>query len=223
MIKKVSTGNSKLDKLLGGGFPEGGMILLAGNPGSGKTILSARFVYQEGGVYVCFAENADTFTRSMKELGMDFKALVEDGRAAILDLSIGTEIDVQRCLNLIMEKITSLHAKRVVIDSVTAMSIGLRSELDKRHLFHLLYNLLHKAGCTTIVITDIRWGSTKIGESIEEFVADGIILMQTDFDSEGRLRRQLRVLKMRGVDHTKRTHEYTVTDRGVEIREWAGE
>jgi circadian clock protein KaiC len=223
VIEKVSTGNPKLDELLEGGFPKRSLILLAGGPGAGKTILSAKFIHHgalkgEPGVYVCFAEGSDTFIRSMRTFGMDFRTLVEENRVGVLDLSVGTEIDVQRCLDEILEKVTTLRAERLVIDSITAMSVGLRSELDKRHLIHLLYNLIHKCGCATVMITDMPWGSDRIGEGLEEFIADGIILMRSYFNADGSLQRQLRVLKMRGVNHTKRTHEYVITDNGIEIK-----
>jgi circadian clock protein KaiC len=223
MIEKVSTGNSKLDELLEGGFPKRSLILLAGGPGAGKTILSAKFIYEgaingEPGVYVCFAENKETFMRSMEAFGMDFRTLMEENRVAVMDLSVGTEIDIQRCLDQVLEKVTSMRAKRLVIDSITAMSVGLQSELDKRHLVHLLYNLIHKSGCTTVMITDMPWGSDRIGGGLEEFIADGIILMRSYFNGEGSLQRHLQVLKMRGVSHTKKTHEYVISSDGIEIR-----
>jgi len=224
MIEKVSTGNPKLDELLEGGFPKPSLILLAGAPGAGKTILAAKFIHEgaiegEAGVYACFTEDSDTFMRNMEAFGMDFRTLIEEGRVAVLDLSVGTEIDVQRGLDRILEKVTSLHAKRLVIDSVTAMSVGLRSKLDKRHLIHLLYNLIHKSGCATVIITEMPWSSDRIGGGMEEFIADGIVLMLSHFDSSGTLRRQLRILKMRGINHTKRTYEYVITRNGIEIRD----
>jgi len=56
MSERISTGNIELDGLLDGGFLRNSMILLAGNPGAGKTILSSNFIYQgalndEPGVY----------------------------------------------------------------------------------------------------------------------------------------------------------------------------
>jgi len=44
-IKRVPTGISGLDEVLGGGFPRGSLVILAGNPGTGKTIFSATFLY----------------------------------------------------------------------------------------------------------------------------------------------------------------------------------
>jgi len=61
------------------------------------------------------------------------------------------------------------------------------------------------------------WGTSRIGSSIEEFIADGIILMQSFYDGEGALRRRLRILKMRDTSHTLKTHEYKIGNNGIEI------
>ncbi len=45
MSERISTGNGHLDTLLDGGFLSNSIILLAGNPGAGKTILSSNFIY----------------------------------------------------------------------------------------------------------------------------------------------------------------------------------
>ncbi|HID90774.1 TPA: hypothetical protein EYP44_02310, partial [Candidatus Bathyarchaeota archaeon] len=42
----VSTGIPGLDKLLGGGIPRGYLLLVAGGPGVGKTILSVKYIYE---------------------------------------------------------------------------------------------------------------------------------------------------------------------------------
>ncbi|MEM2560414.1 MAG: ATPase domain-containing protein, partial [Candidatus Bathyarchaeia archaeon] len=38
---KIPTGINGLDEVTGGGLPKGGLIIIAGNPGTGKTLLSA--------------------------------------------------------------------------------------------------------------------------------------------------------------------------------------
>jgi circadian clock protein KaiC len=198
------------------------MILLTGGPGAGKTILSAKYIHEgathgEPGVYACFAETSRIFLTGLREFGMDFQALALEKNVSILDLSIGSEVDVQSALNKILDAVTSLHARRLVIDSITAMSIGLKGELEKRHLIHLLYKLVQTSGCTTIVITDMPYGTKRIGDSVEEFIADGIILMENHYNKEGVLKRRFRILKMRGTNHTLQTHEYTIDKKGIKI------
>ena len=220
MSERVSTGNVEFDRLIGGGFPRNSVILLAGSPGAGKTVLSAGFVYRgavdygEPGVYVCFAESRDKFIRDMKNFGMDFEPLIRKGKVAVLDLSLGTEVDVQSALSQILEAVTSLGAKRLVIDSITGVFAGVKSELEKRHILRLLYRLVQKTGCTTVVIADMPWGSGKIGSGIEEFIADGIILMESQFNN-GTLKRHIKVLKMRGTEHTLKAHKYSISREGI--------
>ena len=222
MSERMSTGNEQLDSLLDGGFLRNSMILLAGNPGAGKTILSSRFIYQgaledEPGVYACFAETRKRLIQDMKKFGIDFEPMIRRRMIEVLDLSIGSETEVQSALNQIFEAITTLRAKRLVVDSVAAMAMGLETEFEKRHLIRLLYRLILKTGCTTIAITDIPWNSVKIGESIEEFVADGIMLMQHNYEEASTLKRRLRITKMRGTNHSRKTHKYTISARGLKF------
>jgi len=222
MSERVSTGNMQLDTLLDGGILRNSMILLAGNPGAGKTILSSNFIYQgamidEPGVYACFAETRKRLIQDMDKFGIDFEPMIRRRKVEVLDLSIGSETEVQSALNQVFETITSLRAKRLVIDSISAMAMGLETEFEKRHLIRLLYRLILKTGCTTIAITDIPWNSTKIGESIEEFVADGIILMQHHYDEKENMKRQLRITKMRGTNHSRKTHIYTISAEGLDF------
>ncbi|MFQ6076996.1 MAG: RAD55 family ATPase [Candidatus Bathyarchaeia archaeon] len=223
MIPRVATGIRGFDELVENGFPSESVILLAGNPGAGKTTFAAQFVYEgatklgDRGIYVCFAETKRAFLRSMMNIGWDFERLEMEGRVAVLDLSTTKEPGIQSNLDIVLEKITTMRARRLVIDSFTAMSMAMKEPIDIRYLLHLLYKFLQRIGCTTIMISDTPWGSLKIGSGVEEFIADGIILMQTHFDEEGNLRRRLRILKLRSTNHSKRTHDYNITNEGVII------
>ena len=219
--ERVTTGNTELDAILDGGFLPSSMILVAGNPGAGKTILSSNYLYEgaskgEPGVYASFTETSGQLINDMAKFGVDFKPLIRRRLIDVLDLSVGSETDIQGALNLIFESITTLRAKRLVIDSVSAMTMGLESDFEKRHLIRLLYRLIIKTTCTTIAITDMPWNSRKVGDSIEEFVADGIILMEHGYEGEY-LKRKLRVTKMRGTNHSRRTHSYIIDSEGLKI------
>ena len=171
----------------------------------------------EPGVYACFAETRSRLIQDMSKFEIDFDSLIRRRKIEVLDLSIGSETDVQSALNQIFETINSLQATRLVIDSIAAMAMGLETDFEKRHLIRLLYRLILKTGCTTIAITDIPWNTNRIGESIEEFVADGIILMDHYYDDDDNLKRRLRITKMRGTNHSRKTHTYTINEKGLQI------
>ena len=219
---RIPTGIEGFDALIEDGFPVESIILVAGSPGAGKTTFAAQFLVQgtmmsEKGLYVCFAETKESLCRNLLRFGWDFQDLERKGRLSILDLSTTKEPGIQGNLNLILEKIMEMNAKRLVIDSFTAFSMALKEPTDVRFLIHLLYRFLQRAGCTTVMISDTPWGSQKIGSGVEEFVADGIVLLLTRFDEEGRLRRTCSILKMRCTNHSRLTHEYEITDSGIRI------
>jgi circadian clock protein KaiC len=197
--------------------------LIAGQPGAGKTTFSAEFLYTgatqygEKGVYMCFAETKKSLLRSMLRFGWDFERLELEKRCTILDLSTSKESGIQSNIDAMLREVTQLQAKRLVIDSFTAMSMALKEAIDIRYLIHLLYKFLQNTGCTTLMISDTPWGSNKIGSGIEEFIADGIISMNTRFDESGQLTRKMRILKMRNTNHSLMTHKYTITPQGVVV------
>jgi len=223
MIPRVATGIETFDELVEKGLPSESVIVVAGHPGAGKTTLAAQFIYEgvaqlgEKGIYVCFAETKRTFFRNMLRYGWDFERLESEDRCSILDLSTTKESGIQSNLDIILEEITGMNAKRLVIDSFTAMAMAMKDPINIRHLIHLLYKFLQRVGCTTIVITDTPWGSDMIGSGVEEFIADGIILMNTGFSDEGDLTRTLRILKMRSTNHSKKVHSYEISESGISI------
>jgi len=223
MLERVPTGIEEFDELIENGLPKEGVFLVAGSPGTGKTTFAAQFLYEgatrlaEKGVYVCLAETRDHLLRNFNKFGWDFEKLEREGRISILDLSTTKEPGIQSNLNLILDKIRDIGAKRLVIDSFTAFSMALTEPADVRFLIHLLYRFLQKIGCTTIMISDMPWGSQRIGLGVEEFIVDGIILMQTKFNENGDLIRMLNIIKMRSTNHSKKTHEYDITNKGIRI------
>jgi len=221
--RRTLIGVPGIDALMGGGVPKGSILLLSGCPGSGKTLFAAKFIYEgavslgERGVYVCLTEPRDVFVNTMKVYGWDFEDLIAKRDVELLDLSIETELDAQSALSKIVDAVSRLKAERVVLDSVTALGLGLKSELSRRHFLRLLYRVLRRFNCTSILIVEAPSDYEGFGSRMEEYIADGIIHLNSYYDSDGILRRKLRIFKMRGTKHGHGTYEYKITDKGVEI------
>src|SRR5690348_9396133 len=45
MTDRLSSGSDRLDAVFGGGLPRNGIVLIGGQPGTGKTILAQQFVF----------------------------------------------------------------------------------------------------------------------------------------------------------------------------------
>src|SRR5581483_4085072 len=69
-LRKAPTGISGLDEITQGGLPAGRPTLVAGGPGSGKTLLGMTFLvngatlFDEPGVLMTFEENAEELTQT---------------------------------------------------------------------------------------------------------------------------------------------------------------
>jgi len=214
--KKAPLGIVELDEILDGGFPARSLILLSGNAGSGKTILSTQFLYNgavkygEKGIYVSFAENRDDFYRNMLSLGMDLKSLERKGLFKFMDM---VTMRGEDALKIITEKIvkttSELKAKRLVIDPMSALLQGMNAAEVRTFLHTVLGKVTKSLGVTTMAIGEIPYGEGKTGWGVEEFVADGIIFL-THMGPAGSENRRLTIAKMRGTPLDRATFEYLI-------------
>lgn len=214
-LARLNTGISKLDEILQGGLPVGSIVLIAGGPGVGKTILAAQYVYlgatkmNEKGVYVTFCENADTFKRYMSTLNWDFAHLEETGKLKILDMVVVLGEGLEITLKHIIDEVRTFGATRLVIDSITALTLAMDKKIDARSSISILQRLLREMNCTTLMLTETPWGSHRLGSGVEEFIADGIILLETILEGT-EFRRRLAVPKMRGTDLDMRYYRFSI-------------
>jgi circadian clock protein KaiC len=211
-----------LDIVLGGGFPGNSLIILAGNPGSGKTVFSAQFLYRgavdfgENGVYVSFAESRETFFENMRDFGFDFEKLEKEGKFRYLDLLTVKEPAVPSILNMIIDEASRVKARRLVVDSYSALAQSFKEPVDVRIVVHtILGKVIRMMGCTTILIEEIPVGKSGIGFGIEEFVADGVIRLRTT-ELEGYRFRELELLKLRGTKLKEHKLDFTL-DGGFKV------
>jgi circadian clock protein KaiC len=212
--KKIPVGIVELDEILGGGFPARSLILLTGNAGSGKTILSMQFLYNgavkygEKGVYVSFAENRDDFYRNMLSLGMDMRNLESKRLFKFIDMvTMRGEDALKMIAEKIVETVSELKAKRLVIDSLSALLQAMGVAEARIFLHTVLGKVTKSLGVTTLVLGEIPYGESKTGLGMEEFVADGVILL-THMDKTSSANRRLTIAKMRGTPLDRTSFEY---------------
>ena len=214
--KIIPSGIKGVDEILGGGFKSGSLIVVAGNPGVGKTIFSASWLYHgaldfnEPGVYVSFAESRESFIENMRNFGYDFERLEAEGKFQFLDLFTVKGEGISDVFNWILDRIYSLKARRLVIDSFSAVAQAFKKPIDMRAFIHtILSKVLRKAGCTTLLILEVPYGEEKIGYGIEEFLADVVILLQRR-EYNGVMVRELSILKNRWSEITRPKYTFTL-------------
>jgi len=195
---KVPIGDPVLDSALGGGLPNNGVILVGGEPGTGKTTLAATFIYNgavryaERGLYVSFSEDKGRFYASMGNLGYNFSQLADRGVFEFIEVPSQTEEQIRGIPDDIYEALERLKPSRLVVDSFTWMAQSQGSGYAVRQLAQEGIKLLLTKGmnCTTMVIGERPMGESRLGP--EEFIADGVIVLKHSIP------RELEILKMRG-------------------------
>ena len=220
---RVPTGIKGFDILIEGGIPKGYSVLLGGNPGSGKTIFAAQYLYHglskfgEPGIYVSFAEDRGAFLKNMKRMGMDFEKYEQEGKFKYMDLVTVKEKGVDDVLERVFAEISALKAKRLVIDSFSALSQAFPEKIEIRVALHtVLGKITRKSGVTTLLISEIPLGSKLLGEGMEEFVADGVIVL-SQCAERGFLARKLQVIKMRGTKTLRIELRYDIGQDGLSV------
>lgn len=207
MIERVPSGVDGLDPLIEGGFPRGSLILLVGNPGTGKTIFASRFLcrgatrHGENGVHASFLEGKETYIANISRFcDQDHAKLDEEGRHRILEIVAMKEEGISATLESILGEIHALKAKRLVIDSFSAMAQAFKEPIDARIVLHtILSKMVRQAGCTTLLIVEAPTGREGFGLGVEEFVADGVIILRRG-EVEGRSVREIEIAKLRGTE-----------------------
>lgn len=220
ILERISTGTPGLDSLIEGGIPKGSTVLIAGNSGTGKTILCSQFVYDglttkgENGLYISFSESKAQFYANTETIGMDFAKFERQMKFTFLDLASLTKNGIQDALEEILANIRTTKAKRLVLDSFSAISLAFEDRSEARTTIQVLLGKITRAeGISTMVIIEVPYGREEIGSGIEESVVDGVMKLEHGEDNASPL--FLRVLKMRGTAINRERHVCTIGKNGM--------
>jgi circadian clock protein KaiC len=226
-VQKVSTVIEGFDDISHGGLPAGRTTLVSGTSGTGKTLLAIQFLYNgiqrfdEPGIFVTFEETAADIIKNAVSFGWDLQQLIDQDKLFILDASPDPEgqevvgnFDFSALIERIQYAIQKYKARRVSVDSVTALFQQYDSASVVRREILRLTSRLKLIGVTTVITTErIEEYGPVARFGVEEFVADNVVILEGE-----RRRRTIEILKLRGTTHMKGEYPFTITsDQGINI------
>lgn len=220
---RIPSGIKNFDKIIEGGFENNSVNLVVGGSGSGKTIFAVQFLVEgiekgEHVLYITFEENKKEFYANMERFGWDLERYEKDDKFFFLEYS------PEKVMTMLEEgggAIESIVVKnkiqRIVIDSITSFALLFNEELAKREAALVLFDMIRKWNCTSLLTLQEEPSSRSTGYSVSlEFEADSIILLYFT-KVKGERRRFVEVLKMRGTKHSTKTYPMEINEKGVMI------
>jgi circadian clock protein KaiC len=216
---RISTGIAGLDALIEGGIPRGFTVLVAGNPGTGKTVLTSHFLYEglkkgENSVYVSFGESKKQFYYNLEKFGMKFIDFEKQNKFRFLDFASLTKEGIGDALEEVLDTVRNINASRVVIDSFSAILLAFNNISEARIALHVvLGKMLRAEGVTNLLIAEVPIGARGIGSGMEEFVADGII--QLAHGASNAVPSLVKIVKMRGTAMNREPHVAVIAEKGM--------
>ena len=224
--KRLHSGVPGLDEMLGGGYPQGDVVMLTGPAGTGKTTFATQFVRQgladgERCVVAVFEEYPEAYLARAKSNGVDFQAMIEADKLSIIYLR-PLDLSVDEMLAEILLAVRRSRATRVVIDSLSGFEIALAPtfRVDFRESLYRLVGALTGAGVTILMTAEVvePFAGGEFTSERVSFVTDDI-LVQRYVEMDGALRKVVAVIKMRGSAHSPEFRLYTLTPEGATIGE----
>ncbi|HEY9676097.1 MAG TPA: circadian clock protein KaiC [Waterburya sp.] len=229
-VQKIRTMIEGFDDISHGGLPVGRTTLVSGTSGTGKTLLAVQFLYNgiscfdEAGVFVTFEESPTDIIKNASSFGWNLQKLINDGKLFILDASPDPEgqevvgnFDLSALIERIQYAIRKYKAKRVSIDSITAIFQQYdAASVVRREIFRLVARL-KQIGVTTVMTTErVEEYGPVARFGVEEFVSDNVVIVRNVLEGERR-RRTIEILKLRGTTHMKGEYPFTITNHGINI------
>jgi circadian clock protein KaiC len=218
--ERISTGIPKLDEMFGGkGYYRGSTVLVSGTAGAGKTSVACHFVdsackRDERCVFFAFEESPRQVIRNMRSVGIDLEPWVKKGLLQIHSLP-STFYGLERHL-VSMEKIIRDFDPSVAIVDPASTLINVGVPADVKSLFARLIDDLKNSQVTQVFTNLAVAGEPMSTQTAISSLVDTWILLQ-NLDVNGNFKRSICVLKSRGMAHSSRIREFSLTDRGVEI------
>ena len=227
-LPKAPTGIRGLDEVTGGGMPKGRVTLVCGGAGSGKSLLAMEFLvhgavqYGEPGVCMDFEETEEKLTANVASLGFDLRDLTKRKKLLVdyvfidrSQIAEAGEYNLDGLFVRLAHAVKAIKAKRVVLDSIEALFVGIADASMLRAELQRLFRWLEDNGLTAIV-TGEAGTNTLTRHRLEEYVADCVISLDHRVTEQISTRR-LRVVKYRGTSHGTDEYPFLIDEDGFSV------
>lgn len=218
VLARLTTGSPAFDRILGGGLPVRSVNVIAGEPGTGKTLFSLQMLFalarqgRKGLYFTTLSEPSLKLVRYMQQFSFFEPSLIE---SSIVFADLGSVIrgkGAEGTLGEITVRVEREEPAVVVIDSFKAIRDILG---DAAALRTFVYDLaVHTAGWGAASLLVGEYTEDEVAGDAEFAIADGIIRFRNSRHELSAVR-EVEVLKLRGADYVTGGHFYEIGADGL--------
>lgn len=208
-----------VDTILRGGLFKGGLYILEGRPGVGKTIFASQVCFHHAAVggsaiYVTLlAEEHGHLLSYLQSLAFFNADLVGSKITYFVGYTELTTGGLDSLLQFLRKLIHDRRPTILAMDGLTSVQLAAESGLALRNFIHNLQVTAAGYDCTTVLLTS---ANGREAESATFTMADGLFHFTRRLVGN-RTVRELEVSKFRGSDFLDGRHTYTISDQGISV------
>jgi circadian clock protein KaiC len=216
---RFATGVPGLDAILGGGVFDGGIYIIQGAPGAGKTILGNQICFAQAAqgrnaLYITLlAESHARMIGHMRRMTFFDEAAIPDRMSYVGAFKTLEDDGLRGLLDVVRREVRTRKASILVLDGLITVHEKARSELELKKFIHELQTQAAFSNCTMFLLTSAFDADA---HPPEHTMVDGLIELQTSLHGR-RAERSLQVHKLRGTWFMGGKHSYRITDGGHAI------
>ena len=175
-IERIKTFDSEIDTVLGGGFVPGSLILLAGEPGIGKsTILSQLAGHLSKKLKVAYISAEE----SINQVRLRLERLKLSNKEQETNLSLLAENNLEAVLNLVENEKLDF----VIIDSIQAIyhpdiESGIGNVSQVRECANKILRFAKDKNITTVIVGHVNKEGQIAGPKVLEHIVDTVLYME---------------------------------------------
>ena len=212
-----STGDPSFDEILGGGIPAQSVVVIAGGPGSGKTVLTLQVLFraaQEGKKCLYFTSLAEPAIKVIRYMQLFdfFDATLLDQQIVITDLTAAVRKGAEGILTEFSAMIEKHQPAFVAIDSFRAIADHIDGDRAARSFVYDLATQAAGWSITTLLVGE--YIPDEFSKYAEFAIADGILRLGAQKQELTSIR-ELEILKLRGMDYITGIHFLEISQKGI--------
>jgi len=184
---KLPSGFEELDRVLGGGLVQGSLVLLAGDPGIGKSTLvlqTAGNICKQGKklLYICAEESGSQVKLRAQRLNVNSDNLYVYSQTNLE--AVITQIDTLKPEILVIDSIQSIYTSNISSTSGSVSQI--------RECTNALMDIAKNKNITVVVIGHVTKDGNIAGPKVLEHMVDTVIYFEGDKYKSQRLLRSIK-------------------------------